>query len=107
MEAIADIPRTERRTERQKSVLAWWFGRLSEALKLSNLCSHDPTGRFSFMRMELVFKVAVAVAPTAAGAFGPTVHPARVGTTLHRHAREPGHGSVGVTSHAGVAPNPS
>jgi hypothetical protein len=49
---------------------------LNQGLNLPNLCSHDPTDRFSLARIVPVLEIAVAVALRTARAFNPTVHPA-------------------------------
>src|ERR1700728_3033340 len=67
-----------------KSVLAGGFGRLNEALKLSDLGPHCVADRFGLVRVEPALKIAVAIAPRATRALGPAVHSAPVPTSYSR-----------------------
>jgi hypothetical protein len=60
----------------RRSIRAARVGRLNESSNLPNLCSHAPADRLVLARIEAVFKISVAVAPRATGAFRPSVHSA-------------------------------
>ena len=69
---------------RRRSLWTARVGGLNQGFNFPNLCSHDPTDRFSLARMEPVLEIAVAVALRTARAFSPTVHPASAPISYRR-----------------------
>ena len=59
-------------------------GGLNQGFDFPNLCSHDPTDRFSLARMEPVLEIAVVVALRTARAFSATMHPAPAPVSYRR-----------------------
>jgi len=69
---------------RRRSLWTARVGGLNQGFDFPNLCSHDPTDRFSLARMEPVLEIAVVVALRTARAFSATMHPAPAPVSYRR-----------------------